>query len=103
MSWIEKLQTRWKIGSSKQVIIILIVFALTGTTVVLIKKPLLQFLFGVEIPLWARIVYYILILPFYNLVLLFYGFIFGQYQFFIDFEKRTWKRITSRFAKKDTN
>jgi hypothetical protein len=99
MSWIEKLQHRWNVNFW-QAIAILAVFALTGTTVVMVMKPMLHLLFENEIPTWARIAYYILILPIYNLLLLFYGFLFGQYKFFIGFEKKTWNRISDRFKKK---
>ncbi len=82
-------------------IAIILVFALTGTTVVWIMKPTLRFFFGDQIPVWARIVYYILILPVYNIVLLFYGFIFGQFNFFVEFEKRFLRRIFSSSKKKE--
>jgi hypothetical protein len=104
MSWLDKLQERWKVGSIFQVVIILVVFACTGTTVVLIKGPLLAWLFdGAEVPLWAKIIYYILILPVYNVFLLFYGFVFGQFQFFWNFEKKTLARLTGKSRKKKTN
>lgn len=94
MSWLQKLQSRWKVGSIKQVIVILVVFACTGTTVVWIAKPLLSWLFEPDpVPVWAKIIYYILILPIYNIFLLAYGFVFGQFKFFYDFEKRFIKRI----------
>ena len=97
MGWLQKLQVRWKVGSIGQVIIILVVFACTGTTVVWIAKPILKWYFGTEpIPLWGRVVYYILVLPVYNVFLLAYGFIFGQFKFFYEFEKRFLKRIFGR-------
>src|SRR5690349_6083629 len=81
--WIDKLQQRWKLQSTFQVIIILVVFACTGTTVLLIKRPLFEYWFpGGEKPLWANILYYVLILPIYNIMLLAYGFVFGQFRFF---------------------
>jgi hypothetical protein len=43
--------------------------------------------------LWASITYFILILPVYNVFLLFYGFVFGQFKFFWEFEKKFFKRI----------
>ena len=46
--WIEKLMHRWKLESALQVIIVLVVFACTGFTVLFIKKPILQFLAGVR-------------------------------------------------------
>ncbi len=97
--WIRKLQLRWGV-SPKQVIIILIVFALTGTTVVLIKKPILQAIFqGQDPPTIFYILYYIFILPVYNLFLLIYGFILGQFSFFWEFEKRFFGRLFGRKRK----
>jgi hypothetical protein len=92
--WIDKLKQRWNLKSGWQVIIILIVFACTGTTVLLIKKPLFAYWFpDGEKPLWASAAYWVLILPVYNIFLLAYGFIFGQFSFFWSFEKRFFKRI----------
>jgi len=96
MGWLQKLQQRWNARSLWQVVAILIVFACTGLTVVGIMRPMLHFFFGSEIPVWARVVYYILILPVYNVILLLYGFVFGQFRFFLDFEKRFLKRLTGR-------
>ena len=96
----QKLQTRWKVNSAFQVVIILLVFACTGFTVLFLKRPLFQYLFdGHPIPKVASIIYYLLILPVYNIFLLFYGFVFGQFQFFWDFEKRFFARIISIFKK----
>ena len=67
---LERLKNRWNVGSALQVVLILLTFAMTGTTVVYIAKPLLVMLFGENIPIWARITYYILILPVYNVFLL---------------------------------
>ncbi len=96
--WIDQLKSRWNLKSTGQVIIVLIVFACTGTTVLIIKKPLFAYWFpDGEKPLWASITYFILILPVYNVFLLFYGFVFGQFKFFWDFEKRFFKRIFRKF------
>jgi hypothetical protein len=64
-------------------------FACTGTTVVLIKNPVFEWL-GIPRPWpwWAYIIYLIAILPVYNMLLLMYGFIFGQFRFFWEYEKR---------------
>ncbi len=76
---------------------ILIVFACTGTTVMLLKRPVVAFFAGDgEQPLLFSILYYLLILPIYNVILLIYGFIFGQFSFFWEFEKRFIRRITGR-------
>jgi hypothetical protein len=100
MSWVDQLQARWKVKSGMQVLLILVVFACTGFTVLFIKRPLFEFWFPTgEKPLWASISYWILIFPVYNVFLLFYGFLFGQFRFFWDFEKRFFERMKSRFKK----
>lgn len=96
MNWIEKLKNRWKLKSATQVVIVLIVFACTGFTILFIKKPLLNWLAGEQgNTTFASVLYYIFILPLYNVVLLAYGFLFGQFQFFWDFEKRFMERFFS--------
>lgn len=96
--WIDRLKSRWGLSNTLQVMIVLAVFACTGTTVLLLKRPLFGWLFpdGVR-PLWASITYYVLILPVYNVFLLIYGAVFGQFRFFWEFEKRFFKRL---FGKK---
>jgi hypothetical protein len=93
VGFLKKLQERWKVDSTLQVVLILVVFALTGSTVVYIKK-FVQPLMGDH--WWFDLVYYVAILPFYNLILLIYGFIFGQGNYFWEFEKRFFRRIFKR-------
>jgi len=97
MSWYEKLQERWGVKSVWDVIIILVVFACTGFSIVYIKH-----LFGIstETALGWRILFYAFVLFLYQFVLLFYGFIFGKFKFFLAFEKKMFKRIASIFVKK---
>jgi hypothetical protein len=98
--WIEKLMHRWKLESALQVVIVLVVFACTGFTVLFIKKPILQFLAGEKgNTVTASVIYYLLILPLYNVILLAYGFLFGQFNFFWEFEKRFFDRIFRRTKK----
>lgn len=100
LSWMERLRQHWSLESTFQVVMILIVFACTGFTVFFIKKPILQWLAGDDgHTILATTLYYIFILPLYNLLLLAYGLIFGQFNFFWQFEKRFFKRITSTFKK----
>lgn len=99
-SWISRLKAKWNLKNTFQVIIILLVFACTGFTVLFIKKPLLMFIAGENgRSLLASILYYILILPIYNVFLLAYGFLFGQFQFFWDFEKRSFNRLFGKSKK----
>ena len=83
--FLERLKMRWKLPSLFDVIIVLIVFALTGTTVLLIKPYVLRIITGGgEVSGWYSVAYYILILPIYNLFLLIYGALFGKFRFFRD-------------------
>lgn len=101
VSWIDRLRQRWNLGSTVQVIVVLIVFACTGFTVLFIKKPLLNFLAGdAGDTVLASVLYYILILPLYNIILLAYGFLFGQFSFFWAFEKKMFRRLSFRKTKK---
>ncbi len=96
-SWMEKLKQRWKLGSTFQVIVVLLVFACTGFTILFIKKPILHFLAGAQgDSTIASVLYYLLILPLYNVILLAYGFLFGQFSFFWEFEKKFFNRIFGR-------
>lgn len=96
-SWIQRLKQRWKLESAFQVVIVLIVFACTGFTILFIKKPILSFLAGTRgDSTLATVLYYIFILPLYNGILLVYGFIFGQFKFFWEFEKRMFGRMFGR-------
>lgn len=97
MGWIDKLKQRWNLNTTWQVLVVLFVFACTGFTVMFLKNPLL----GLIDPSFKEstiftMLYYILILPVYNLILLFYGLIFGKFKFFWEFEKRFVKRMTGR-------
>jgi hypothetical protein len=46
-----------------------------------------------DAPLIFSVLYYVLILPLYNVVLLIYGALFGQFSFFWAFEKRFFGRL----------
>jgi uncharacterized membrane protein (DUF373 family) len=99
-TWLRKLQVKWKLKSIWQVILVLVVFACTGTTVLYIKKPIFALL-GVDMStggFYKTFLYLLLVLPLYQLFLLFYGFIFGQFSFFWDKEKQFLRRITGRKA-----
>lgn len=101
MSWINRLQEKWGVKSVGQVIIILIVFACTGFTVVLIKPVVTDYITdGGQTNDWFKVVYWILIFPFYNVILLTYGFLFGQFDFFWAYEKKMINRF--RRKKNDT-
>ena len=82
---------RWNIKSNWQVFVILIVFAITGSTSAYLSKPVLS-LFGIvkeDVSGWIYYpLYILLIFPIYQVLLVFFGFIFRQFDFFWAFEKK---------------
>ena len=92
----KKLKERWGIQSNFQIIIILIVFAITGSTASYIGKPILNYLnittenFGVFGYWTIRI---IILFVMYQIMLVTFGWLFGQYKFFWNFEKKMLSRI----------
>ncbi|RKS02673.1 MULTISPECIES: DUF6787 family protein [unclassified Flavobacterium] len=87
---------RWNIKSNWQVFVILVVFAVTGSSSALLSKPVLE-LFGIvkgDVSNWLYYpLYLILIFPIYQVLLVSFGFIFGQFTFFWAFEKKMLKSM----------
>lgn len=94
-SWVDRLAERWKVSPSR-VLVILVVFACTGFTVMFLKRPVVAWFTGGEQRAVFTVLYYVLILPVYNVLLLAYGALFGQFRFFWDFEKRFFGRLLGR-------
>lgn len=96
----KKLKERWGITSNKQLIIIFLVFAITGFSSLQLAKPFLS-LIGIPDtfePHWLyRMLRLLLIFPIYQILLVFLGFIFGQFSFFWEFEKKMLKRLKLGF------
>ena len=101
-SFLHKLKAKWQLDSLLQVVAVLAVFTLTGSTVVYIRKFLFAFLeFNEATPFWLKTLTYILfVFPAYQLLLLGYGFLLGQFRFFWGKEKKMLKRIAQLFRKK---
>lgn len=82
---------RWGLTSATQVVIVLVVFAITGSTSAYITKPILNFL-GIVSQDYHPVLYWflriVLILPVYKVLLIFFGTIFGQHKFFWNFVKK---------------
>jgi len=100
--FIEKLKERWEVKSAYHVVIILIVFACTGFSVLYIKKPLYA-LAGITeaTSAWIRVPFYIFtVLPAYQVLLLAFGLLFGQFDFFWKFEKKLFGRFKKLFIRK---
>jgi hypothetical protein len=92
----EKLKQRWGLKHNYQLVVIFIVFAVTGSTSAYVSKPILAAM-GItknSLSLWAYYpLYIIVIFPAYQVLLMFFGFISGQFKFFWAFEKRMLKMM----------
>lgn len=92
----EKLKARWGIENNWEIIVILIVFAVTGSTASYIGKPILSFL-NISPETLSSVGYWtiriILLFIVYQFLLVFFGWVFGQYRFFWNFEKKMLRRI----------
>lgn len=95
------LKERWGIQSDFQLILIFIVFAITGSSSVYVAKPFLSFI-GLEAGAfpdawWGGALYWtlrlLLVFPFYQVLLVMYGWLFGQFRFFWNFEKKMLGRM----------
>jgi hypothetical protein len=82
---------RWNITNNWQFFVILLVFAITGSSAAMLSKPILNWI-GISkethhIVLYL-LLYILIIFPVYQLLLVVFGFLFGQFQFFYSFEKK---------------
>jgi hypothetical protein len=101
MKWLNNLKAKWNIQSNFQLVIIFIVFGITGTLSVEVGDPILDFIgFKKEvINPWIFIpLKILLIFPVYQILILIIGTIFGQFKFFWEFEKKMLSKMGfSRF------
>ena len=102
----KKLKKRWGIESNWSLVAILIVFAINGSFAAWVAKPITEFL-GLSREVISPWLYWplriVLIFPIYQLTLPIVGWLFGQFQFFWNFEKMFLKRLGFGFLFKDEN
>jgi len=92
---IERFKERWDIKSNFQLAVILVVFSVTGSSALYVRKGAFYIL-GItdSTELWLKTILYILIIfPAYNIMLLLVGFLFGQFKFAWEFEKKMMSRF----------
>lgn len=96
----KKLKERWNIKSNWQLIIIFIVFAITGSTAAYLSKPVTTAI-GItkeNLSLWIYWPFRLLIIfPVYQILLIVIGTILGQFNFFWEFEKKMLNRMKLGF------
>ena len=93
---ITKFKLKYGIESNYQLIVIFIVFGITGSTAALISDPLMD-LINIKKSDLNFFVYWavrIIVITFvYQIILLLVALIFAQFKFFWNFEKKMLKRI----------
>ena len=87
---LNKLKERWGITSNFQLLIIFIVFGITGSASAYISGPLTDYIIGESDIHWLiKLLIRILVLtPIYQVLLLLFGYVFFQYRFFYNFVKK---------------
>lgn len=92
----KNLKERWGINSNYQIAVILLVFAITGSTAAYLAKPILEFL-NITATSFSTFGYWviriILLFVVYQFLLVFIGWLFGQFEFFWNFEKKMLTRL----------
>ena len=108
--YFSQLKKKWGVSSNFQLIIIFIVFGITGSLSVRLGEPLLNLIKLVPekfeaIP-FGKIIYWsiriIVIFPLYQLLLIIVGAVFFQFRFFWNFEKKILKKIGFKRFFKDS-
>ena len=93
---IDKLVNKFQANSIQHLVIIFLVFALSGSGSLFISSPILKALSLEELispyPLYI-FVRIILIIPIYQLLLIMVASLFGQFNYFWKFEKKFLKRL----------
>ena len=93
---IEKLESKWIVDARWELIRIFIIFAITGSSSLLVGRPLISLL-GVSMQTLSPILYWFLFsmisLVIYQILLIFWGWILGQFNFFWQFEKKMLRRF----------
>lgn len=92
----KKLKERWSIESNFQLVVILIVFSITGSAATKLAGPITDFI-GIDANQTSGFIYWpvriLLIFPIYQVLLVVFGWLFGQFQFFWAFEKKMLQRL----------
>jgi hypothetical protein len=95
----QKLREKWKV-SSAQLFIILCVFAITGTTTAWVSREITAWVGFNEQTFWLwKVLLRLAMLVFgYQAILLAVAFVFGQFSFFWEYEKKLlrWMRLMKK-------
>ena len=102
----KKLENKWVVEYRWEMIRIFIVFAITGSSSLLIGRPIIKLL-GITRENLHPILYYVLFifvsLIFYQILLVAYGWLLGQFKFFWKFEQKMLRRFGLGFLFKNNS
>lgn len=95
---LEKLKRKWNIKNNFQLVLILIIFSITGSASLYVRKFVFSWMeISPDTSLWIKIPLYILIVfPSYQILLLIIGGLLGQFRFAWEFEKKMFSRFKFR-------
>ncbi|WP_040278582.1 DUF6787 family protein [Psychroserpens damuponensis] len=92
----KKLEKKWIVEQRWEMIRIFIVFAVTGSSSLFVGKPIIRAI-GITKENLNPILYWVLFiiigLIFYQILLVTFGWLFGQFKFFWEFEKKMLRRF----------
>ena len=92
----KKLESKWILDYRWEMIRVFMVFAVTGTSSMYISRPIIKLL-GITKENLNPILYWFLFiiigLIFYQILLVAFGWLFGQFKFFWEFEKKMLRRF----------
>ncbi|WP_299390866.1 DUF6787 family protein [uncultured Gelidibacter sp.] len=92
----DKFERKWSVDYRWEMIRVFIVFAITGSSSVFIGRPIIA-LIGITKDNLNIVLYWILYIIvgiiFYQILLVAYGWLFGQFKFFWEFEKKMLRRF----------
>lgn len=92
----EKLKKRWGISSNFQIAVIFLVFSITGSASLYVARPIIKQL-GItkeNLPAFLYWVLFVLIsFISYQIMLVLFGWLFGQFKFFWNMEKKMIRRL----------
>ncbi len=92
---VNKLIKIFKVKDLKQLVIVFLVFSITGSLSVVLGEPILEFFFDQthQDTLYFWIIRILIIFPIYQILLIIVGSIFGQFNYFWEIEKKILIRL----------
>lgn len=88
---LERFKKNQGIARTRDIFVIVAVFSLAGASIALTVRPLYNYIFHLipHVPLFFKVFVYVFVaIPTYQGFLLIYGFLFGQFKFFWEREKK---------------